>query len=285
MADRLTAPVIAGFAAGVLLVVTVVFLFRPVVSYSDSELIENAEHLKEVQFFLNKYPDAQPRVERHHYGSTDIIQVAFGIEKDVYEPAFDGVDDFGRTRELALILEYSQDLGASHASVPKMYVQCGGPISTQESGNTTQLIERYSWCIEKRLATNIYPEIPREEALEIARKHTVQNLVPSHQIVDFKETPFIVLMPENKTLNPLIYVAENGTHFLINETNNFAVERPCNLSDQDLCYTEDRDSQTFVIGHLFYVFDVSWQVDETIGGGTRYMIDGVSGRILYPPDS
>lgn len=109
--------------------------------------------------------------------------------------------------------------------------------------------------------------------------------MPSHQIFDFKETPFIVLMPENKTISPLIYVAGNGTHFLINETNNFSVERPCNLSDQELCYTEDRDSQSFVIGHLFYVFDVSWQMDEIVGGGSRYMIDGISGKILYPPDS
>jgi hypothetical protein len=204
------------------------------------------------------------------------------LEKDVYEPAFDDLGFGSRTRELALVLEYRQSPLASHSSIPKMYVQCGGPISTQESGNITKLIEEYSWCIEKRLATNIYPKLSRAEALEIAREYTLQNLVASHKVIDFKETPYPGLVPGNKTLNPLIYVAENGTHFLVNKTNNYSVEKPCNLSEQQLCYTDDRDSQPFVVGHLVYVLDVVWQENDIVGGGTRYAIDANTGEILYP---
>lgn len=279
--DTNLAAVIAGLAVGVLLIFIVALLFKPTLPLSDSELIESSKDIKEVQFFLSKYPEAKPRIERYHDGS-NMILVVFGLEKDVYEPAFDDLVGFGRTRELALVLEYNQSPLVGHSSMTNMYIQCGGPISTEESGNVTKLIEEYSWCIEKRLATNIYPKISRVEALEFARVYTLQNLVPLLIMIDFKEAPNPALVPENKTLNPLIYVAENGTHFLVNETNNYGVEKPCNLSEQQLCYTGDRDSQPFVIGHLAYVLDVVWEENEIVGGGTRYAIDANTGKILYP---
>jgi hypothetical protein len=123
----------------------------------------------------------------------------------------------------------------------------------------------------------------REQVLEIAKEDARTNLAQSNQIYDFKEDPGYVMLPEYNEINPLVYVAKNGTHFLIDETNNYSIMRSCDLSDQNLCYSGDRGSQSFVIGHLFYVLDVTWQENEIVGGENRYIIDGITGRILYPP--
>jgi hypothetical protein len=180
------APVIAGLVLGVLIIFVMALFFRPPVPLSDSELIETSKHIKEAQSFLSKYPEAQARIERYHDGSETVL-IAFGVEKNICEPEYDGTYGFGSTRELALKLEYRQNPIAAYASVPKMYVQCGGPISIQESGNITKLIDTYSWCIEKTIATNINPTFSRAEALEIAKKCVLENLVPSHQVLEFRD--------------------------------------------------------------------------------------------------
>lgn len=279
-------PVFAGFAIGIALIAILAILFKPEVPISDGELLATTREIKEVQYFLSRYPDAKPKIEREDNGERERTTVTYALEKDVYEPAVTYGGEIGlggRTRELGLILEFREGLVRT-ISNPRMHVQCGGPISIHQSGsNIIALIEEFSSCLEKRLATNLSPQLSRNEVLPIARNDVVENLVGSHQIFEFREQPAYTLMPENKTLNPLIYVAQNGTQYLIDEENNNGLTRPCNLSDQQLCYPGDRDSQVHITGHLVYVMDVAWQENDIVGGGTRYMIDGNTGKILYPP--
>jgi len=283
MSEGTILPVIIGVAIGISLIMILAFLFKPVESLSDAELLAKTREIQEVQFFLSEYPDAQPRIEREGNGEQEITIVTYALEKDVYEPeAAYGEIGFGRTRELGLILEFREALG-SMMSNPMMHVQCGGPVSIDQSdSNITALIEESSSCLEKRLATNLTPQLSRKEVLEIARKDIIENLVESHQIFDFREQPGYMLLPENKTINPLVYVAQNGTHYLIDEESNNSLTRPCNPSDQQLCYPGDRDSQPHIAGHLVYILEVTWQENDVLGGGTRYMIDGNTGEILYP---
>lgn len=283
MSDGTILPVTAGLAIGVSLIIILALLFKPVEPLSDVELLAKTREIREVQFFLSEYPDAKPRIEREKYGEQEITTVTYALERDVYEPAAAfGEIGFGRIRELGLILEYYEVLGRMESN-PRMHVQCGGPISIHQSGiNITALIEESSSCLEKRLATNLTPRLSRDEVLEIARKDIIENLVESHQIFDFREQPDYVLLPENRTISPLVYVAQNGTHYLIDAESNNRLSRPCNLSDQQLCYPGDRDSQPHIAGHLVYILEVTWQVSDVIGGGTRYMIDGNTGEILYP---
>lgn len=87
--------------------------------------------------------------------------------------------------------------------------------------------------------------------------------------------------PDFKPLK-LVYVHQNGTQFLINQNSHTIVER-CDLTDQNLCYTDDRSAQDFIKGHLVYVMEVSGKVNETIEVSGRYMVDTIGGKILYPP--
>lgn len=63
--SSLKTPVIAGLAVGIAVIMLFSLTFKPVLSsLAATELIEKAKTSKQVQFFLQKYPEAKITVDR-----------------------------------------------------------------------------------------------------------------------------------------------------------------------------------------------------------------------------
>jgi hypothetical protein len=132
------------------------------------------------------------------------------------------------------------------------------------------------------------PTVDVEDALALAKQNLEKNLpeiVAPYKLKEGEEElrnfGLVKAGPDFEPLK-LVFVHRNGTQFLINQTD-YTVLNRCDLSDQNLCYTDDRDAQDFIKGRLVYVMEVEGQVNDTVGVGSRYMVEAISGRILYPP--
>lgn len=160
------------------------------------------------------------------------------------------------------------------------------------------LILTYSIAIlSDRVVTT--PIVKVDAALAAAKQDLEKKLPEMFAPYKLKEGEGIEVFgprPADPHFEPLklVFVHRNGTQFLINQTDRTILSR-CGLTDQDLCYTNDRTSQDFIKGHLIYVMEVSGRLNvytrdasgQIIGPievGNRYMVDAVNGKILYPPE-
>ena len=90
--SSLKTPVIAGLVVGIAVIILFSLTFNPVLSsLTDTELIEKAKTSKQVQFFLQKYPEAKITVDRLERG----VEISFVAEKQVTNPdaSQDGVSE------------------------------------------------------------------------------------------------------------------------------------------------------------------------------------------------
>jgi hypothetical protein len=87
----LMVPVMAGLAVGIAVIVLFSLTFKSPSSLTDTELIEKAKTSKQVQFFLQKYPEAKIAVDRLERGT----EVSFLAEKQVtnLDASQDGVSE------------------------------------------------------------------------------------------------------------------------------------------------------------------------------------------------
>jgi hypothetical protein len=136
------------------------------------------------------------------------------------------------------------------------------------AGITFFLILTYSIAIlSNRIVT--VPVVRLEAALAAAEKDLEKELpeiVAPYKLKEGgEELEDFGLLPADPNFESLklVYVHQNGTQFLINQTDHTVLSR-CDLADQNLCYTDDRAAQNFIKGHLTYVMEVSGQVNETI---------------------
>lgn len=131
------------------------------------------------------------------------------------------------------------------------------------------------------------PALGIGQALAATEKHLEKHLPEIVAPYKLKEgeglRAFGLAQVNNPHFEPvkLVFVHRNGTQFLINQTDNTVLGR-CDLSDQNLCYTDDRSAQDLIKGHIIYVMEVNGQVTETMEVGGRYIVDAINGKILYP---
>jgi hypothetical protein len=142
------------------------------------------------------------------------------------------------------------------------------------------------------------PIVRIEQALAATEKDLEKKLpeiVAPYKLKEGEGIAEFGLLPAGPHFEPLklVFVHQNGTQFLINQTDHTITSR-CDLADQDLCYTDDRAAQDFIEGHLIYIMEVSGRLNiyvrdtsgEIVGPievGNRYMVDAINGKILYPP--
>lgn len=126
MPDNLVINVGAGLSLGTIFVLLFAFLFQPVTVLSDAQLIAKTKEIRDVQYFLSKYPDSKVAISRDLKKAT----IAFSFSKQLAEPTSEYPNDIVRERVLAIIYQNSSD------SAPEIRLYCIGtpnPLATQPS--------------------------------------------------------------------------------------------------------------------------------------------------------
>ncbi|AIC16825.1 hypothetical protein [Nitrososphaera viennensis] len=123
-----------GMAVGIGLMALLSFMFKPLTTFPDSELVARAQETQEVKAFLDRFPDAKMSVD----GQSS--QVTYRASRQDYESS-SGPGTSARQLVLTVTVEQS---GRTEASLV-----CGGSLSTRASGNITSHIE-YTRCLGDR---------------------------------------------------------------------------------------------------------------------------------------
>ena len=113
--------VIAGLAVGIALIVVFASMFSPATAKTDSQLIESTRDLKEVRYFLSKYPEATVAVDRPTYEAYRAV-VTYSFDKQLCES---DPDAFGDNCIKTIML----DVIMKPIGPVRTFAGCGGPIS------------------------------------------------------------------------------------------------------------------------------------------------------------
>lgn len=125
------APVAAGLAAGMLLVVVFAFAFKPAFAKTDGELIAETRNLPKIQYLVSRYPDAMPLVDRQ---KDNTVIVSYQVERQRCFPTGNFGDDCTR------ILSFDVIMG--HLNHARVEASCLGPISYTFVGDPIEYVER-----------------------------------------------------------------------------------------------------------------------------------------------
>lgn len=123
-------PVIAGLTIGILLIGIFALMSKPVSAKTDEKLIAETKDLREVQYFLSKYPDSKTLVDRQ---ANNIVVVSYQIDRIRCEPTGNFGDDCIRTLSLDVVIQPSDQI--------EIVAGCLGPISSTYIGDPIDYIE------------------------------------------------------------------------------------------------------------------------------------------------
>jgi hypothetical protein len=133
MSDSLV-PVIAGMAVGIAFIVLFSLAYKPAIQLSDAELIEKTKTMKEVQFFLQKYPDAKSGVDRS--ALPDSLYVTHSVQIKLAN--YGGMDDGIREKQLIVIVD---PYGSNNMALS---LSCLAPVSVSvDDGITIDLVDKF----------------------------------------------------------------------------------------------------------------------------------------------
>lgn len=95
MVNGSSIPVVAGLAIGIAFIVLFSVMLKPDFMLTDEELISKYSKLTEVEYFLERYPEATATVNRSP--NENYVEVSYTIERQVASPSelYTGINIFG----------------------------------------------------------------------------------------------------------------------------------------------------------------------------------------------
>lgn len=85
MGDSTTAPVISGLTIGIAFVILFSAMLKPAFTLPERELVSKYSELAEVQYFLEKYPDAKAEVSRGL--NENSVEIVYSVERRAEQPS------------------------------------------------------------------------------------------------------------------------------------------------------------------------------------------------------
>ncbi|AIC15761.1 hypothetical protein NVIE_015160 [Nitrososphaera viennensis EN76] len=97
--------VAVAISLGIIFIAVFAFVFKPITALSNEQLITKSKQVKDVQYFLSKYPDAKVDIQR------DFVEVivSYKASKQLSEPSDTYPNGFIREIILATVYKNSAD--------------------------------------------------------------------------------------------------------------------------------------------------------------------------------